>query len=294
MDPIVDEGPVMGEGAPRGTGEGTSRGAIALVGPGRAGMAVAVALRARGRRVVAVAGRAPDAPSTRAGADRLGARIADVADVGAAADLLVLATPDAAVPDVAALAVAALPPGALVVHLAGSLGVGAFDAAAARRADVRFGALHPLVSLPSAELGAARLAGAWCAIAGDPDVIELATELGMSPFAVDDATRPAYHAAAAVAANHLVALLGQVERLARATGVPFEAFLPLVRSAVDNVAALGPLAALTGPVARGDVGTVAAHLRALPADERCGYRALAAEALRLAGRADGELEELLA
>jgi predicted short-subunit dehydrogenase-like oxidoreductase (DUF2520 family) len=104
----------------------------------------------------------------------------------------------------------------------------------------------------------------------------------MRSFRVDAADRVRYHAAACVASNHLVALLGQVQRLADHTGVPFEAFLPLVRGTVDNVDELGPNAALTGPVARGDFDTVARHLDALPDEERDAYRALVLEAERLA------------
>ena len=103
----------------------------------------------------------------------------------------------------------------------------------------------------------------------------------MRPFRVDACDRVRYHAAACVASNHLVALLGQVERLAAHAGVPLEAFLPLVRGTVENVADLGPAAALTGPVARGDLETVARHLDELPDDERDAYRALVVEARRL-------------
>jgi predicted short-subunit dehydrogenase-like oxidoreductase (DUF2520 family) len=100
--------------------------------------------------------------------------------------------------------------------------------------------------------------------------------------AVVDGDRAAYHAAAAVASNHLVALLGQVERLADAVGVPLEAFLDLAAGSLDNVRAVGPAAALTGPAARGDEATIAAHLAALAPDERATYEALVAEARRLA------------
>ncbi len=266
---------------------------LALVGPGRAGTTLALAFVARGHEATAVAGRAPDARATVEVAARLGARPAALEDAGRDADLVIVAPPDAAVAHAACAMVPSLRPGALVVHLAGSLGLDAFAAAARLRPDVRFGALHPLVSIPSPDIGLARLPGAWCAIAGDPDVIELARELTMQPFSVVDADRARYHAAAAVAANHLVALLGQVERLAVAAGVPFEAFLPLVRSAVDNTASLGPAAALTGPVARGDAATVEAHLHALPPGEDATYRALATEALRLAAHGEPAVRALL-
>ena len=142
-------------------------------------------------------------------------------------------------------------------------------------------ALHPLVALPDAETGAARLAdGAWFAVAGDPLVEAVVADLGGQAFMVADEDRTRYHAAAVIASNHLVALLGQVERVAP-EGVPLEAFLALVRGTVDNVAALGPAAALTGPVARGDWATVEAHLAALPDDERPAYQAMVDQARRL-------------
>jgi predicted short-subunit dehydrogenase-like oxidoreductase (DUF2520 family) len=295
-------------------------GAFALVGPGRAGTAVALALAARGWRAVAVAGRTADAPSTQAIAARLGAPAVEVADAGRgdgdfadrrrrrrslrrrperpAADLVVIATPDSAIAGAAGELAPSLRPGALVVHLSGASTLHQLDAALVARPDVEVGSLHPLQSLPSGEAGADRLAGSWCAIDGSPGAERVARSLGMRPFRLDPADRAGYHAAACVASNHLVALLGQVERLAANAGVPFDAFLPLVRGTLDNVADLGPAAALTGPVARGDDETVARHLDALPADERTAYRALAHEARRLAGRDDGDarsdLEETLA
>ena len=260
--------------------------AVALIGPGRAGTSVATALHDRGVRITAVAGREPGAPSTVNAAVSLGARAASIPDVVRGSDLVVVATPDAAVEHTAAGIADALEPGALVVHLSGAQGVGALAAIDARRCDVLVGALHPLQTLPSGPLGAARLEGAWAAVAGPPRVTELATFLGLRPFHVDDADRAAYHAAACIAANHAAALLAQVQRVAAGAGVPLEAFEPLVRATVDNVFALGPAAALTGPVARGDVVTVAGHLDSLADDERDAYRALAAEALRVAGGDD--------
>jgi predicted short-subunit dehydrogenase-like oxidoreductase (DUF2520 family) len=257
--------------------------AFALVGPGRAGTAVALALTGRGWRPVAVAGRSPDAPSTRAVGARLAAPAVEVADAGHEADVVIVATPDAAIADAAAALAPASRAGALVMHLSGACTLRELDGVLLARPDVEVGSLHPLQSVPSADAGRARLAGSWCAIDGSPRVEKLALSLGMRPFRVDAADRVGYHAAACVASNHLVALLGQVERLAAQAGVPFEAFLPLVRGTVENVAELGPAAALTGPVARGDLETVARHLDALPEAERDAYRALVLEAERLAG-----------
>jgi predicted short-subunit dehydrogenase-like oxidoreductase (DUF2520 family) len=222
--------------------------ALRVVGPGRAGSAVA-------RAVASLPGWTVTEP-VRHGDDLRGA--------AHGVDLLVLATPDGAVAEVAA---AVEPVGSTVVaHLAGALGLDVL-APHARRASV-----HPLRSIPEAS---AELRGAWFAVAGDPLVATLVDSLGGHRVAVDDEHRAAYHAAACIASNHLVALLGQVERVAATAGVPLEAYLDLVRQTVDNVAALGPAAALTGPVQRGDVATIDRHLAALDPSERLAYEAMA-------------------
>lgn len=229
---------------------------LRVVGSGRAGGALALALDRAGWDVVEPVGRGDDLRSAAEGVD-----------------LLVIATPDGAIAEVAA----AVTPVAttVVAHLAGSRGLDVLGA------HPRAAALHPLVALPDAETGARRLAaGAWFAVAGDPLIAQVVADLDGHSFTVADEDRTRYHAAAVIASNHLVALLGQVERVAPA-GVPLAAFLDLVRGTVDNVAALGAAAALTGPVARGDWATVDRHLAALPADERPAYEAMVALARRL-------------
>jgi predicted short-subunit dehydrogenase-like oxidoreductase (DUF2520 family) len=226
-----------------------------IIGPGRAGGALATALSGAGWRVDGPLGRDHDAATATTGAR-----------------VVLLAVPDGVVADVAA----SLAPGdAVVAHVAGSL---ALEVLAPHE---RVASVHPLVSLPDAAIGARRLSGAWFAVAGDPVAAEIADALGGRAVQVADEDRAAYHAAAAVAANHLVALLGQVERLARQVGVPVEAYLDLARGALDNVAEVGPAAALTGPIARGDRATVARHLAAIPPDERATYAILAEAAQRL-------------
>ena len=231
---------------------------IRIVGPGRAGTSLAGALSARGWDVVGFLGRHDD-----------------VSHAARDVDVLVIATPDDAVATVAA----AVPPQATttVLHLSGSLGLDAL-APHARRA-----ALHPLVPLPNAAVGTQRLGeGVTFAVAGDPLARLMVESLGGRMVEVADADRAAYHAAACIAANHVVALLGQVERVAASVGLDVEAFLPLTRAAVDDVAALGPRRALTGPAVRGDWATLSRHLDALPANERAGYQAGAALATQLA------------
>jgi predicted short-subunit dehydrogenase-like oxidoreductase (DUF2520 family) len=171
-------------------------------------------------------------------------------------DLLVIATPDSQVGRVSAMV--APVEGTVVIHLSGSLGL---DALATHR---RRGSLHPLMPLPTPAIGAQRLrSGITFAVAGDPMTTSVAGALGGRVVEVDDSQRPAYHAAATIAANHLVALVGQVERVATSIGLPLDAFADLMRAATDDALALGPRRALTGPASRGDWDTVDRHRRAL-------------------------------
>ena len=271
----------------------TQQRTVALIGPGRAGTTIALGLLEQGWTVTAVAGRAPDATSTASAAAILATRTALVSEVGRGAGLVVVATPDRAIEQAAETAEPSIEPGALVIHLAGSRGLDAFDGLLARRTGIRVGALHPLQTFPSTTVGLERLEGSWAAIAGDPEVAEVAKYLGLRTFELPDTERTRYHTAAVVASNHLVALLGQVERLAASCGVPFEAFGPLVLGSVQNAFQLGPDQALTGPVERGDLSTVERHLRELDPAERDAYRALAREAARLTGRRDTGLDRLL-
>ncbi len=200
---------------------------IAIVGCGRLGTALAGALRETGHRLVGPLGRGADA---------------------AGADIVLLCVPDAAIADAAA----AIVPGPLVGHCSGATGL---DVLAPRGGF----ALHPLMTVTPQ---GARFAGAGAAIAGStPEALQqarsLAAELGMHPFEIADGDRAVYHAAASVASNFLLTLEGAAERLAASAGVPRAALVPLVRATVDNWAAHGAVAALTGPIARGDEATVA-------------------------------------
>ena len=229
-----------------------------VIGPGRAGRSLQQALEQAGWRALAPLGRGDD-----------------LAGAGRGADVVMITTPDGAIAEVAA---AVRPrPDLVVVHLAGSLGLDVL-APHANRASV-----HPIVALPDPAVGAERLMGAWFAVAGHPVARQIVDALHGRAVEVPDDNRALHHAAAVIASNHVVALLGQVERIADAAGVPLEAYLDLVRATVDNVGELGPAAALTGPVARGDWETVARHLAALPEDERPAYEAMVELAKRFTG-----------
>lgn len=211
-----------------------------VIGPGRAGRSLADALGAVGGfRCRGFLDRR-DSPTTAAGG----------------VDLLVIATPDDQVARVASLVMPVS--STAVLHLSGSLGLDVLEG------HPRRGSLHPLVPLPTPEIGAERLrSGITFAVAGDPVTGELAEALGGRTVAVEDGDRALYHAAAAIAANHMVALIGQVERVAATIGLPLDAFAGLMRAAADDALTLGPRQALTGPAARGDWETVERHRAAL-------------------------------
>jgi predicted short-subunit dehydrogenase-like oxidoreductase (DUF2520 family) len=202
-----------------------------------------------------------------------------LAAAAAGVDLVVIATPDDQVARVASQV--APVETAVVIHLSGSLGL---DVLAPHP---RRGSLHPLVPLPTPAVGAERLvSGITFAVAGDPLARRLADALGGRALEVDDDRRTTYHAAASIAANHLVALIGQVERVAATAGLPLDAFAGLLRAATDDALALGPRAALTGPAARGDWETVEGHRRTLSTmaghrTELAAYDALVGLARRL-------------
>ena len=230
---------------------------VRIIGPGRAGRSFAIALAEVGHDVEVLD---RDARPTAAGRN---------------VDAVLIATPDRAIRAVAQTIDAAE---AVVMHCSGATGLDAL------RPHERVASLHPLTALPGPEVGAERLRSAWFAVAGDPIAARLARDLGGRSFEVPDDLRTRYHATAAIAANHLVALLAQVERLATSCSVPLEAFLDLAEGSLGDVRALGARAALTGPAERGDSETVDAHRRDLPPGELDLYDTLAAAAARLAHR----------
>lgn len=237
---------------------------LRLIGPGRAGRSLAGALADVGCDVRGLLARGDDLSGAAKGVD-----------------LVVIATPDAAVGEVAAQI--APSPDSVMMHVSGALGLDVLLPHTKRAS------LHPLVPLPDPQVGRLRLrSGVTFAVAGDPLATKLAHLLGGWPVTVDDEHRAAYHAAACIASNHLVGLLGQARRVAASAGVPFEAMLSLAHAALDDVSELGPAHALTGPAARGDEATIARHRAALAREELAGYDAGVDLALRLAAERDSD------
>jgi len=198
--------------------------------------------------------------------DRLLARGEDP-DLGGCR-LLLIATPDAAIAEVCETLAPRLDPEAGVVHFSGGTSVAALAAAAGPRASV-----HPLQTVWP-DRGPDQLEGAHAAVTGDWELgAGVAGALGMTPFALADEAKPAYHAASVFASNYVVTLTHAAVSLLERTGLEREAALavlrPLQHRTID-VAGSPP----TGPIARGDAATVAAHLRAVGPELEPLYRAL--------------------
>jgi predicted short-subunit dehydrogenase-like oxidoreductase (DUF2520 family) len=244
---------------------------VAIVGPGRVGTLLAAAVVRAGWRLVGVAG------GSAAARERIATRIAGTRSFAAPdeavarADLVFLTVPDDAIePVVSALAVAdAFREGQRVVHVAGSRGLD--DLRRAGHCGARVAACHPAMTVPTGAADPELLVGvAWAVTAGPADrgwARDLVADLGGDPHDVADGVRTLYHAALAIGSNAVGAAVVTARRLLLAASVEQpEAFLaPLVRASVANAATHGA-AALTGPVVRGDLGTVEHHLTAIATD----------------------------
>ncbi len=262
---------------------------LLIIGPGRAGMALALAAVEAGHGIDAVVGRTGDHAA--AAAADLGVAALGIEDELPGSDLAIVAVRDDAIEAVAQLLAVHAPAFPRAVHLSGLVAVDALDAL--QRERVAVGSFHPLQTLPTPEVGARRLAGAAVAVTAEQPLADLlhrfAASLGATSFDLADAAKPMYHAAAAAAANFPVVALAMARDLFAAAGVDFSVARPLVDAIVSNSFELGPRAALTGPVARGDVATVAAQIAAVRAQTpewEPAFRELVGELARLVGRRD--------
>ncbi|MET8902120.1 DUF2520 domain-containing protein [Streptomyces sp. NPDC127113] len=237
---------------------------VGVVGAGRVGPALAASLQLAGHRPVAVSG-VSDASRRRAAALLPDVPLMAPAEVLQRAELVLLTVPDDALPGlVSGLAeTGAVRPGQLLVHTSGRYGARVLDPAL--RAGALPLALHPAMTFTGTPVDVQRLAGCSFGVTA-PEELRLAAEalvieMGGEPEWIAEDRRPLYHAALALGANHLVTLVAQSMELLRTAGVaaPDRMLGPLLGASLDNALRSGD-AALTGPVARGDAGTVAAHI----------------------------------
>lgn len=267
------------------------RPSVSIVGCGRTGGSIALALQRAGYVIPAVWSR------SRAGRMRAARLLdapvlADAAETVGAAEVAVIAVPDDAIAGVAAQVAANVRPRQRVVHTSGSVSVEALDPV--RQAGGRIGSLHPLQTLSDPESGAEALEGAGVAVTCDDAdrrfFHRLVGAWGGQPFALPDEAKALYHAAAVFASNYVVAALWAATQLFDEIEIRHARGLlgSLAAAAVDNVVQQGAEAAITGPVSRGDVETVRRHVAALREADRLqiieAYRAFAILTAHVSGR----------
>ena len=265
----------------------TARPAIGVIGPGRAGVGLGLALAQAGYDVKLHGRHKKSVPAP------LTLTVGDgttpptwIAQVG----VVILAVRDDAVRPLAESLAAgrAIGPTHVVLHLSGAQGQDALGPLVSSRAAL--GSLHPLQTIAEPERAPERLKGAWAAVEGMPRAVEtaerLAQDLGMRSFRIATKSKPIYHAGAVFASNYLVVVEAVAQRLLRHAGLSdadaWAALRPLVEGTFENLARAEPRDALTGPVVRGDTATIARHLESLTLDDAKLYRALGRAALELA------------
>ncbi|MGZ6804285.1 MAG: Rossmann-like and DUF2520 domain-containing protein, partial [Nocardioidaceae bacterium] len=238
---------------------------IGVVGAGRVGAVLAAALRAAGHEISAAAGESP-ASRTRIETLLPGVHHDKPTAVSRSCDLLLLTVPDDMLSNVVSMLAAsgAIREGQYVAHTSGKHGLAVLAPAAELGAHVL--ALHPAMTFTGTDVDLDRLHGCVFGVTAEPATAALAeslvADLGGSVTWVAEEHRALYHAGLAHGANHLVTLVAQAMDLLRASGAddPAATLRPLLTAALDNALTYGD-AALTGPIVRGDVETVRAHLR---------------------------------
>jgi len=263
------------------------RSVVGLIGPGRAGIGLALALTQAGYTVRLHGRKKKKVPSP------LTLTVGDgetAPDWVASAGVVILAVRDDGIRPLAeALAAArAITPEHVVLHLSGAQGQEALGALVTSRAAL--GSLHPLQTIVEPERAPGRLKGSWAAVEGMPRAVQaaerLAQDIGMRPFHIATKAKAIYHAGAVFASNYLVVVEAIAQRLLRHAGLTdadaWAALRPLVEGTFENLGRIEPKDALTGPIARGDTATIMRHLESLTFDDGKLYRELGRAALELA------------
>lgn len=240
---------------------------VGIIGTGKVGAVIGAALRGAGHAVVGATG-GSEATLDRAEAMLPGVPILEVEEILERAELIIMTVPDDQLADlVSGLAeLKRFSPGQIVMHFSGRYGADVLAPAAACGAITL--ALHPALSFTGTSMDLERLRRASIAVTGPKTFLAigqaLAVEIGGEPFVVAEADRTLYHAACAHASNHVAVVIAQAMEMLESIGVddPGRVLGELVSASASNVLRSG-VRTLTGPVARGDISTVRAHLESL-------------------------------
>lgn len=243
---------------------------IAIIGLGKVGTAVGYLLRLSGYEVSAVADQS--AGALKDGIGYTGGRAcSDPVQASLLADSIFITTTDDFIESVCneISEGGGVGPGKRVVHMSGAGGLDLLESA--RRSGAQVASIHPLQSFADVKGVIESIPGSTFGITAEGEIkdwaIRVVRDLGGMPFFVSEEDKPLYHAAACMASNYLVTLMNMVEGIYRHLGMDageaVKAFWPLVRGTMKNMEDRGIEKSLTGPIARGDSGTIRRHLKIL-------------------------------
>jgi predicted short-subunit dehydrogenase-like oxidoreductase (DUF2520 family) len=243
---------------------------IAILGLGKVGTAVGFLLRQAGYRIVAVAGRSQ--ASLNQGIVYTGGKpYLNFSAAALTANCIIITTSDDAIAHVCKKIASerCIRPGNKVIHMSGAGGLDLLQSA--QDAGAHVACIHPLQSFAHVEGAIRNLPGSTFGITSGDEIkewsVQMVRDLGGVPFFVADADKPLYHAAACIASNYLTTIIHMVEEIYQSLGLSSEdtirAIWPLVMGTIANIETKGTVQALTGPVARGDSGTIKKHTEAL-------------------------------
>lgn len=243
---------------------------IAILGIGKVGTAIGFLLRSAGYTISAIAGRSP-ASINQGMAYTGGKPYTDFSEAASHADCIFITTSDDAIASVCEKITrgGSIKPGKKVIHMSGVGGLTLLEEA--RRSGAHIASIHPLQSFADVEGAIKNIPGSTFGITSDDEIkpwsVQVVKDLGGNPFFISDTDKPLYHAAACIASNYLTTLIHMVQAIYQSLGLDREdamhAFWPLVKGTVRNIEVKGTVHALTGPIARGDMGTLKKHIEAL-------------------------------
>jgi predicted short-subunit dehydrogenase-like oxidoreductase (DUF2520 family) len=246
------------------------KGTIAIIGLGKVGTAVGYLLRLSGYQISAIADQSADALEKGVTYTR-GKACSDPVQASLLADAIFITTTDDFIESVCNKISegGGVGPGKRVIHMSGAGGLDLLESA--RRSGAQVASIHPLQSFVDVKGVIENIPGSTFSITAEGEVkdwaIRIVKDLGGTPFFVSENDKPLYHAAACMASNYLVTLMSMVEDIYRHLGMDVneatKSFWPLVRGTMKNMEDRGIEKSLTGPIARGDSGTIRKHLKAL-------------------------------
>jgi predicted short-subunit dehydrogenase-like oxidoreductase (DUF2520 family) len=248
----------------------TDKETVAIIGLGKVGTAVGFLLRSAGYRITAIADTSP-AALQKAATYTGGNLCASATEAASRADCTIITTGDDGIAQVCEQIVqgGGIRPEGKVIHMSGACGLDVLSPA--RRAGAHAASIHPIQAFADVSGAIKNIPGSTFGITADEAIrewaVRLVRDLGGTPFFVPEGDKPLYHAAACIASNYLVALIHAVEEIYLSLGLDREEAIrsiwPLVKGTLSNIEAKGTMPSLTGPIARGDAGTIRKHVAVL-------------------------------